>query len=289
MMAACLDFRKLITVAIVPDSESDSDDSEPPAAAAAAPPLAAAGRKPPRARAPPDAAAAGAAGAPPAAPAVPYPGTLSLKQLHTIYSAADGTLPAWLVVEAEYRELRLRLLKAAETARYQMRWFRHEAAMCPFADSEEGETATTPSEGARCACTVHQRKPRSGIHVMKATDEELYTGLSGIMRIVDRACTTSSCEAYVEAIGSKLNTHASAIRGLDVKTYSMEAWIAWNSPALHRSDALLADALDEYFETRDWHFTKTSRHGMEHAAQLGFQSKVLHKMNTEASKFPFME
>jgi hypothetical protein len=144
--------------------------------------------------------------------------------------------------------------------------------------------------GAGCTCTILERIPRSGRHVMKSlyTVKALYGGLSGIMRIVDRGCTTSSCEAYVEAIGSKVNVHASALRGLDAETYSMEAWIDWNSCALHHADAWLTDALTIYFKDKDWHFKKTSKKGMESSSQLRFQSKVLHKMNAAPSKFGCM-
>lgn len=104
--------------------------------------------------------------------------------------------------------------------------------------------------------------------------EELYEGISGIRLIVDKACTTASCEAYVEGIGSKVNAHASKMRGTDLETYSREAFIAWNGPALPHADRFLSDALDVYYGEKEWHFNKTSKSGMTSSAQLGFTSKV---------------
>ncbi len=88
---------------------------------------------------------------------------------------------------------------------------------------------------------------------------------------------------------SKVNVHASKIRGLDAETYSMEAWIAWNSCALHHADGWLKEALTLYFMDKDWHFKKTSKKGMESSSQLGFQSKVLHTMNEAPSTFGCMK
>ena len=55
-------------------------------------------------------------------------------------------------------------------------------------------------------------------------------------------------------------THASPARGMHVETYSREAFIAWNSPALHRSDKLLSDALDHYFEDNRIRSGTSSKH-----------------------------
>ena len=76
---------------------------------------------------------------------------------------------------------------------------------------------------------------------------------------------------------------------MHVETYSREAFIAWNSPALHRSDKLLSDALDHYFEDKKWHFKQTSKEGQASVLRLGFKSKVLHRMGNEKSKLTFME
>ena len=85
-----------------------------------------------------------------------------------------------------------------------------------------------------CTCSAAVHVPLSGTNVMKSlyTVCSLYDGLPVIMRLVDKACTASDVEAYVEAIGSMVNKHAYPVRGCDAETYSMEAFIHWNGPAL---------------------------------------------------------
>ena len=62
------------------------------------------------------------------------------------------------------------------------------------------------------------------------------------------------------------------------------AFIHWNAPALAKSDALLSDALSEYFGAKDWHFTKTSAAGQASAAQVNFTSKVMYEAERAESK-----
>jgi hypothetical protein len=220
---------------------------------------------------------------------VVYPGEPALRKLYRFYTPV-GTEEE--VVVRQYGELRRRLRRSALLTKFDTLWFRHDSKRCFLAPRMKGDPAPSCEAVERgCVCSSDEHKPLSGVHVMQSlyTNPALHDGIPEIMRIVDKACTLSSCEAFIEAVGSMLNKHADKVRGCDLETYSMEAFIHWNAPALAKSDRLLSDALSHYFGDKNWHFTKTSKEGQKRSAQLGFKSIVMDQMYGKDSKFSFME
>ena len=55
------------------------------------------------------------------------------------------------------------------------------------------------------------------------------------------------CEAVVEGMGSIVDKHASAKRGLSQQAMVEESYIEWNGPLRHEAKSLLIEALDYYF------------------------------------------
>ena len=68
---------------------------------------------------------------------------------------------------------------------------------------------------------------------------------------------------------------------MDHQTLSIETFIRWNSPPIHRADKLLQQTFEHYLSKGHWTpITKQSKY---------FVSKVVDQQRNEESKFKFLE
>lgn len=66
-------------------------------------------------------------------------------------------------------------------------------------------------------------------------------------------CALKICnEAVVEGFGSVVQRHATGVRGLCFNVYARESRVAYNAPHPAKSDSLIAEALQDYFDQKNY-------------------------------------
>ena len=105
-------------------------------------------------------------------------------------------------------------------------------------------------------------------------------------------CALKICnEAVVEATGNCLDMHSDDRRGLTFTHADQETVVDWAAPLMHEADHFISDALDIFFEGKDWHFTakdsNLSRQGKRFLSF--FESKKLETLKKKTSKFSFIK
>ncbi|KAK3258489.1 hypothetical protein CYMTET_32466 [Cymbomonas tetramitiformis] len=92
-------------------------------------------------------------------------------------------------------------------------------------------------------------------------------------------------EAVGEGMGSTVDRHAQAVRGLKQETYTMESFIEYNGPESSEADGFLTAALNLHFKGKPWHFQHIYRQGREKHIGMPAMISRLHKRK---SKLPFL-
>lgn len=67
---------------------------------------------------------------------------------------------------------------------------------------------------------------------MKAvfTDKQFYSGVGGILSLIEQCVLKTHNEAVVEGMGSIVHRHADPQRHLSLEAYNMEGFIDYNGP-----------------------------------------------------------
>eukprot|EP00854_Cymbomonas_tetramitiformis_P009003 gene9003-biopygen9168 len=68
-------------------------------------------------------------------------------------------------------------------------------------------------------------------------------------------------EAVVEGMGSTVDRHATAVRGLKQEKYAKESFIEYNGPESSEADGFLTAALNLHFKAKPWHFQHVDKRG----------------------------
>ncbi|KAK3239898.1 hypothetical protein CYMTET_50207 [Cymbomonas tetramitiformis] len=92
-------------------------------------------------------------------------------------------------------------------------------------------------------------------------------------------------EAVVEGMGSTVDRHATAVRGLKQEKYAKESFIEYNGPESSEADGFLTAALNLHFKAKPWHFQHVDKRGR--GKHLGMSDSVSH-LRRRMSKLNFM-
>ena len=110
-----------------------------------------------------------------------------------------------------------------------------------------------------------------------------------MVHVILTACVKVSVESIVESLVSRYENHFTSSRQLTEENALNEMIISENGPNLHEANGILERALNKYWSANSqngqWHFVRS---GENIKSYLGGSSKVIGKMLSEPSKFPFM-
>ena len=119
------------------------------------------------------------------------------------------------------------------------------------------------------------------------SQRNLYKSIEMIMYIICTGCVALSVESIIESMVSMYEYRSSKICNIDIERASMEMMIGWNGPLPSKADAVIKEAMKNYWEKNggDWHFFRSRKIIRDWIVSKSVDRNVL----SMKSKFPFME
>ena len=134
--------------------------------------------------------------------------------------------------------------------------------------------------------------PKDIVKLFLDPENGLFNEIEMIMQAISVCCVKVSCESVLESLVSIFENHYDVRRNMNEKSTSEEFMIAINGPNLSHADAVIKEAMNSYWNSRQsgqgtWHFFRTT--ALEQLKDHTGGSRVLQRMLNKPSKLPFMD
>ena len=134
--------------------------------------------------------------------------------------------------------------------------------------------------------------PKDIVKLFLDPENGLFNEIEMIMQAISVCCIKVSCESVLESLVSIFENHYDVRRNMNEKSTSEEFMIAINGPNLSHADAVIKEAMNSYWNSRQsgqgtWHFFRTT--ALEQLKDHTGGSRVLQRMLNKPSKLPFMD
>ena len=131
--------------------------------------------------------------------------------------------------------------------------------------------------------------PKKLIEAFFKTSDRLYVDIEMIMQSIAVSSVKQSCESILESLVSQYENHFDSRRSLNEENANEEFVISVNGPNLTHCDAVVNEAMDMYWKSKNspWHFYRTST--LERLKKYDGDSEVFHKLLNTHSRLAFME
>ena len=117
------------------------------------------------------------------------------------------------------------------------------------------------------------------------TDPALFEGVHDWLYLLQLCTLKIQNEAVVEGMGSTIDRHAVAGRGLSQDNYVKESFIEYNGPSSTECEGFLTAALNLYFDGKPWRFEHTDK---QSRGKYQGVSAVVSRLQKRTSKLLFM-
>jgi hypothetical protein len=117
---------------------------------------------------------------------------------------------------------------------------------------------------------------------------KLFKDIEMIMQAMAVCAVKHSCESVLESFVSRYENHFDARRNTEEESTNEEFEIAVNGPNLANCNAVVTEAMTEYWKSRggSWHFFRVSV--VEKLNQYKGDSEVMHRLFGNKNSLPFM-